>query len=157
MIPGKVLEPGRYLMKLADSASNRHIVQVFNDDTNEVQATILAIPNYRMQPRDGTTLLYHETRGGAPRALKAWFYPGDLYGQEFAYPEDVAQQLAAQTGETVPAIAGDGSDQRRAEVREAQPDTAADASQQAAALSAGAQPCPCSSAANSQTSAVCPE
>ena len=29
-VPGQVLQPGKYVMKLLDSPSNRHIVQIFN-------------------------------------------------------------------------------------------------------------------------------
>ena len=37
-------------MKLADSQSNRHIVQIFNEREDQLQTTVLAIPNYRLQP-----------------------------------------------------------------------------------------------------------
>ena len=45
-VPGKVLQPGKYVMKLLDSQSNRHIVQIFNEREDQLQTTILAIPNY---------------------------------------------------------------------------------------------------------------
>src|SRR5579885_1209314 len=49
-IPGQVLSPGTYVFKLADSQSNRNIVQVFNKDQNHLYGTFLAIPDYRLQP-----------------------------------------------------------------------------------------------------------
>src|SRR5712692_4330144 len=49
-IPNQVLQPGKYTLKLMDSQSNRHIVQVFNEDGTQLITTILAIPNYRLQP-----------------------------------------------------------------------------------------------------------
>jgi hypothetical protein len=82
-------------MKLVDSQSNRHIVQIMNEEENKVEATILAIPNYRLQPTGNTELRYWETPAGTPPALRAWFYPGDSFGQEFAYPKDVAERIAA--------------------------------------------------------------
>jgi hypothetical protein len=99
---GVVLQPGQYVMKLADSPSNRHIVQVFNGDENQVFATILAIPNYRLKPADETIITFHETPAGQPAFVRAWFYPGDNFGQEFAYPKDRADYLAKATGTEVP-------------------------------------------------------
>ncbi len=94
LIPGKTLAPGKYVIKLMRSASNRNIVQIFNDDENQLQATILAINNYRLEPTDKTVLRYWETPSGSPPALRAWFSPGDQYGQEFAYPKAIAERLA---------------------------------------------------------------
>ena len=94
MIPGKTLAPGKYVIKLMRSATNRNIVQIFNDDENQLQATILAINNYRVTPTDKTVLQYWETPTGNPPALRAWFAPGDNSGQEFAYPKNVAQRIA---------------------------------------------------------------
>ena len=49
-VPNKVLPAGTYVIKLLDSPSDRHIVQIFNADETKLQTTILAIPNYRIQP-----------------------------------------------------------------------------------------------------------
>jgi hypothetical protein len=95
LIPGKELPPGKYVMKLVDSQANRHIVQIMNEREDKVEATILAIPNYRMQPTGKTELRYWESQAGTPPALRAWFFPGDNFGQEFAYPKDVADRLSA--------------------------------------------------------------
>jgi hypothetical protein len=101
-VPGKVLQPGRYVLKLADSPSNRHIVQIFNDREDQLQTTILAIPNYRLQPTGKTEFGWWETPAGQPKALRAWFYPGDNFGQEFAYPKTEALAIATVTNQNVP-------------------------------------------------------
>jgi hypothetical protein len=98
------LEPGDYVLKLVDSASDRHIVRVFDKDQQHVITTILAIPNYRLQPTGKTVFQYWEVPAGQPRALRAWFYPGDNFGQEFAYPKQTAAQIAAFVKAPVPAI-----------------------------------------------------
>src|SRR5579875_1568355 len=54
----KVLDPGTYVWKLLDSQSDRHIVQIFDKDQQHLQTTILAIPNYRMQPTDKTQFAF---------------------------------------------------------------------------------------------------
>jgi len=101
-VPGKVLQPGRYVMKLMDSPANRHIVQIFNEREDQLQTTVLAIPNYRLQPTGKTEFGWWETPAGQPKALRAWFYPGDNFGQEFAYPKSEAMAIAASTNQNVP-------------------------------------------------------
>jgi hypothetical protein len=103
-IPGLTLQPGKYVLKLADSSANRHIVQVFNEDESQILATILAIPNERLEPTGDTVLELWETPKAAPRALRAWFYPGDNFGQEFSYPKDEATALTAEVHHEVPAL-----------------------------------------------------
>lgn len=104
-IPGSngpmVLPAGTYVFKLLDTLGNRNIVQVFNKEENHVYATILAIPDYRMTPTDTPIIKFTERASGAPEAVKAWFYPGDNYGQEFVYPKSRAVELAKSTGEPV--------------------------------------------------------
>jgi hypothetical protein len=95
-IPGRALASGTYWFELADSTSNRHIVRVWNADRSEVLATILAVPDYRLQPTGDTVIKFSERPTGTPEAIKAWFYPGDNFGQEFVYPKAKATQLAQQ-------------------------------------------------------------
>jgi len=85
------LEPGTYMFKLANSPSDRHEVQIFNRDRSHLYATILAIPNYRTKVTSDPQFTFWETPPGAAKALRAWFYPGDNFGQEFAYPTQLRQ------------------------------------------------------------------
>src|ERR1700719_2589783 len=101
-VPNKVLPAGTYVIKLLSSPSDRHIVQIFNADETQLQTTILAIPNYRIQPTGKTVFSFWETPPGQPKALRAWFYPGDNFGQEFAYPKSAAVQIAAVAHQPVP-------------------------------------------------------
>ena len=62
-VPGKVLTPGKYVFKLADSDSDRNIVQIFSEDANGAQklvATILAIPDYREETPDKTIIQFED-------------------------------------------------------------------------------------------------
>src|SRR5437868_11871990 len=93
-VPGTVLQPGTYVFKLVDLQAERHIVTVQNEDQNKTFATVIAIPNYRLEPKDKSTFLFWETPAGQPRAIRAWFYPGDNFGQEFAYPKERATQIS---------------------------------------------------------------
>src|SRR5271163_2632949 len=96
-----ILPAGTYVFKILDSQSDRHIVQIFNQDETVVCATILAIPNYRLQVTDKTVLTFRETPPGEPQVLRAWFYPGRNFGEEFVYPKERAIALAKVTNSPV--------------------------------------------------------
>src|SRR6185295_14980793 len=51
---GTVLAPGHYVMKLLNSASNRHIVQVYNQKQDHMYAMVMTIPAIRLEPADKT-------------------------------------------------------------------------------------------------------
>ena len=85
-IPGQVLPPGQYVFKLADNQADRHVVQIFTEG-RELLTTILAIPAYRLKPTDDTVITFEERPTGNPEAVKRWFYPGELEGVGFVYPE----------------------------------------------------------------------
>ncbi len=101
-VPNKVLEPGKYVLRLLDSPSDRHIVQIFDENEQHLITTVLAIPNYRLQPTGDTRIGFWETPAGQPKAIRSWFYPGDNFGQEFAYPKTMATQIATMTQQVVP-------------------------------------------------------
>ena len=109
-IPGHVLLAGTYVFKLADSMSNRHIVQVFTADESQILATVMTIPDYRLTATDQTVIKFGEVPPDSPEAIRAWFYPGNTIGQEFVYPKSRAIQLATMANAVVPAIAVDVTD-----------------------------------------------
>jgi len=101
-LPGwGVLPAGTYVFKILDSQSDRHIVQIFNKEETTVYATILAIPNYRLKVTDKTVITFRERPAGQPEALRAWFYPGRNWGEEFVYPKAKALELAKATNTPV--------------------------------------------------------
>jgi len=103
-VPGvgaQTLPAGTYLFKLMDSPSDRNIVQIFNEDGTHLYTTVLAIPNYRLRATDKTVITFRERAEGQPEALRAWFYPGANWGQEFVYPKAKAIELAKITSAPV--------------------------------------------------------
>jgi LPXTG-motif cell wall-anchored protein len=100
-VPKMVLQPGKYVLKLVDSQSDRHIVQIFDEKEKHLFTTILAIPNYRLRVRGKTEFQFWETPAGQPHALRAWFYPGDNFGHEFAYDLKMSTQIAGYSKEKV--------------------------------------------------------
>jgi len=106
-IPGvgaQILPAGTYVFKLLDSLSDRHIVQILNERQDHVYSTILAIPNFRLQSTDKTVMTFKERAAGEPEAIRAWFYPGNRWGQEFVYPKKRAIELAKLTNQPVLAM-----------------------------------------------------
>jgi hypothetical protein len=85
-IPGQVLPAGTYVFKLANSISDRHIVQIWTGDETQLLATLMTVPDYRLDPPDKTIFEFDERPGDSPMAIHAWFYPGDNTGQQFLYP-----------------------------------------------------------------------
>ena len=96
-----VLPAGTYVFKILDSQSDRHIVQIFDEKETTVYATILAIPNYRLKTTDKTVITFSERPAGQPEALRAWFYPGRQWGEEFVYSKEKAMELAKATNQPV--------------------------------------------------------
>jgi hypothetical protein len=85
-IPGQVLPAGTYVFRLADSASNRHIVQIWSGDESQLLATIMTVTDYRLDTEDRAMFEFEERPSDSPLALHSWFYPGDNTGQQFVYP-----------------------------------------------------------------------
>jgi hypothetical protein len=73
---------GAYIFKPLGSSSNRHIVQIFNQDQTHIYATILAIPNWRLNVTDKTVMTFGERVAGESQAIRSWFYPGANSGQD---------------------------------------------------------------------------
>ncbi len=103
-VPGvgaQTLPAGTYVFKIFDSMSDRHIVQIFSEDEKHVFTTILAIPNYRLKATGKTVMTFKERAAGQPEAIRAWFYPGRNWGEEFVYPKFRAAELAKVVNEPV--------------------------------------------------------
>jgi hypothetical protein len=96
-----VLPAGTYVFKVLDSQADRHIIQIFNKEETICYATVLAIPNFRLKATDNTVITFRERPAGQPEALRAWFYPGRQWGEEFVYPKAKAMEIATTTSTPV--------------------------------------------------------
>jgi len=100
-VPGITLQPGTYVLKLLNSQSNRHIVEVMNERMDHLYALTFAVAAERLEPSGKTTLTFYEAAGDRPIALRKWFWPGDTIGQEFIYPKAQAARISALTKQKV--------------------------------------------------------
>ena len=90
-----VLPAGSYVIKLLDSPSERHIVQIFNAEENHLITTVFAVPVLKSHAPDSSEFKFYESESGQPAALHTWFYPGESTGYEFrAGREGVAPALS---------------------------------------------------------------
>lgn len=97
-VPGAILGPGTYVIRRTNPGGNPDIVSFLSRDEMHVYATAKAIPTERPRPADKPMVTFAETRTGQPEALKKWYYPGDLTGEEFVYPKDQGVLMARATG-----------------------------------------------------------
>jgi hypothetical protein len=100
-IPGKILPAGTYIVKLVDLAGERHVVRFLSEDGLKIYATLIGIPDFRLEPTDKTAITFYESELNRPRPLHNWFYPGHQFGIEFAYPKKRAVEIAAAVEEPV--------------------------------------------------------
>ena len=106
---GKTLPAGKYTFRILDSPSNRHIVQILNQDGTQMFATLLAIPAQRQDPPSEPEIRFMEAAANMPPAVKTWWYPGRTIGHEFIYPKSQARRLAARQSEPVLSVASDAT------------------------------------------------
>ena len=107
-VPGKLLEAGKYVFKLADNESDRNIVQIFSEDASGDQklvTTVLAISAYRTTTPDESIVQFEERSSGSPEAIHSWFYPGDNTGWQFVYPKGQTLGASANTAPTPAPVA----------------------------------------------------
>jgi len=81
----QVLPAGTYVFKVMNASAYSHIVQISNQDETHVFTLIVAMPNFRLKSTDKTVMTFSERPAGEPEALKAWFYPGREWGEQFVY------------------------------------------------------------------------
>jgi LPXTG-motif cell wall-anchored protein len=93
-LPGTTLPAGKYQFQLANSSTNRHIVQVYSADGAKMITTILAIPASRSDVPENAEIRFFETPANMPPAIQTWWFPGTRTGHEFIYPKSLATQLA---------------------------------------------------------------
>jgi len=63
----------------------QHIVQVWNAVKTQVVATALAFAEYRDHASPENFIAYYPTESSAPKAIKLWFAPNSLIGEQFIY------------------------------------------------------------------------
>jgi hypothetical protein len=101
-VPGHTLEANKkYVLQLLDLSSNRHVVQIFTENKEDLITTFMAASAQRLEPADDPTFEFIETDPGYPKPVKTYFYPGRLNGLEFIYSKDQAMEIVRHTRQGV--------------------------------------------------------
>ena len=117
MVPGPTLPAGSYVFQLADASVSRNLVRITNEATGEQMVLTQAVPTKRTDASGDIVLQFNPTAGSALPALKAWFYPGSIYGYEFVYPDEQARQIAERSKTVVLSIDIPGTDLEKGVLR----------------------------------------
>lgn len=82
-VSGLRLSAGSYTFKVFDSPSDRTLIEIFKEGTNELLGSVRAIHAQRYEAAPRTLLVLGEAPTGRAVPLLKWFYPGDKSGYEF--------------------------------------------------------------------------
>ena len=75
------------MFRLADTMTNRHVVQVFDKEGKQLYATVLAIPDRRLAPSGKNIVLFAERPSGSPQAIKSVVVSGRHDGRRIRLPD----------------------------------------------------------------------
>jgi hypothetical protein len=93
-LPGMTLPAGRYVFRFADGSTGRQVVQIVSDQGNKMYGFFMTIPARRMDYAKDAEVRFMETPAGTAPAIKTWWYPGYMTGNEFIYSRDEALRIA---------------------------------------------------------------
>jgi len=108
-IPGQVLGPGTYTLRLLDSSvpGGGYDYVVFADKADRhVYGIVAALPVYYdnpfswfARPPEHTIITFEERASDSPQAIKDWFFPGKVTGEEFVYRKLPQAQTGSRNGQ----------------------------------------------------------
>ena len=97
LIGNVTLDPGSYTLHINDYQAEKVQVVITRDSDNKAMGTVVAMRARRSldthQASDNQTQFTYTTFNGQP-AVATWFYPGDEWGERFAYGKET---IAANT------------------------------------------------------------
>ncbi|HEX7085380.1 MAG TPA: LPXTG cell wall anchor domain-containing protein [Vicinamibacterales bacterium] len=100
-LPGMTLPPGEYELKVLENGDRRALVQVQEQTTGKILATLLSVPAERTRASETTVVPFTSARPDIPQPIRYWYLPGAERGFELVYPREQAVAIAASTGERV--------------------------------------------------------
>lgn len=104
-VPGAVLPPGDYVIELAEASVDETVVLFRDAETNKVKATAMTIDAVADAVPNDTKFVFYDMPDGNAPALRTWYYPGDIRGHEFIYPESRGKEIAKAARRHVPTVA----------------------------------------------------
>jgi len=99
-VPGTTLPAGTYVFRIANPASQT-LWQVFDARGRHLLASFFYVSTRERTISEANKahgkpiVRFHETAQGVAPALRVLYYPSDLAGNEFLYPREQAERIAA--------------------------------------------------------------
>lgn len=111
-LPSFDLAAGTYRFELADPVMDRKVIRVSSADGKKVYGLLLTVTDEtnRTPSEKDPVVLFKEAPAGTPRAVQAWFYPGERIGYEIVYPRNEAIAIARANHARVRAMDTDKDD-----------------------------------------------
>ncbi len=101
-VPGTILDPGTYVVRLVDTRNN--IVTITSVDGKKTYATAICAPREMADEPRHTEFMFYGVPEGSNKVLRTWYRPSDRSGLDFLYPPDRAAALRQVTNAEVPAL-----------------------------------------------------
>jgi hypothetical protein len=95
-LPGFDLPAGTYRFELAEPSMDRKTIRVSSADGKKVYGMLLTVTDEtnRIAREKDPIVLFPQGAPDTPRAVEAWFYPGERIGYEIVYPHSQALAIA---------------------------------------------------------------
>jgi hypothetical protein len=100
-IPGTVLDPGSYTIRVVNRLSDRVILRI---DGGNIHATFIGIPDLQIEKPSAAGPVRWAATSSAPGYLRGWYFAGMPSVLEFVYPKTTALAIASANPSPVPAI-----------------------------------------------------
>jgi LPXTG-motif cell wall-anchored protein len=102
MVGNVLLDPGSYTLRVHDFQSEKVQVVVTRDSDSKTMGTVVASRERRSldthQASDNQVQFTYTTFNGHP-AVATWFYPGDEWGEKFAYGAETTASVSTTGGD----------------------------------------------------------
>jgi hypothetical protein len=99
MVPGATLDPKTtYMLKVLKSDTDRHVVQIFNENGSRMLTTFLGVSDSTPTVKDG--LSFMEMQGDHAKVVSEWSHP-EWGGLKFVYSESEARDIRQHSNESV--------------------------------------------------------
>jgi hypothetical protein len=114
-MPGVTLPAGTYVLRIANPASPS-ILTVLDAKERHVLGQFFYVPTrdrtiQEVNKADGKPVVtFHEAAKGMAPAIRVFYYPTDLAGNEFLYPKAQAEQIAAASHHAILATASNAAE-----------------------------------------------
>ena len=108
-IPGAILEPGDYVMRVLNQTTNRGCVQFLNTREDEIIATVPTIPHGRLNATEESRFTVYERPRGLPQVLKSVYLPEKFVGHDLVYTGVERLRLTQLKTRSLPSLALLGS------------------------------------------------